>query len=101
MAFKALLYAGFGLLALSTAVLPAASQAPVTEGTSKNEADARPLHGYFFVGGHYVETGNDRVMAGQMYVEYFRPKAVRHPYPIIMVHGTAQTGTNFIMTPRR
>jgi pimeloyl-ACP methyl ester carboxylesterase len=99
MVLRALLCACLGLLALPVSVLPAASQAPASEGASKSEADARPLHGYFFVGGHYVETGNDRVMAGQMYVEYFRPKAVRHPYPIIMVHGTAQTGTNFIMTP--
>jgi pimeloyl-ACP methyl ester carboxylesterase len=56
-------------------------------------------HGYFFVGGQYVESGGKRVMAGQMYVEYLTPQKLTHPYPIVMIHGTAQTGTNFIGTP--
>jgi len=56
-------------------------------------------HGYFFVGGQYVESGGKRLMAGQMYVEYLTPQNVTHPHPIIMIHGTAQTGTNFIGTP--
>jgi pimeloyl-ACP methyl ester carboxylesterase len=38
-------------------------------------------------------------MAGQMYVEYLTPERVTHPYPIVMIHGTAQTGTNFMGTP--
>jgi pimeloyl-ACP methyl ester carboxylesterase len=56
-------------------------------------------HGYFFVGGQYVESGGKRLMAGQMYVEYLTPQNLTHPYPIVMIHGTAQTGTNFIGTP--
>jgi pimeloyl-ACP methyl ester carboxylesterase len=56
-------------------------------------------HGYFFVGGQYAESGGKRLMAGQMYVEYLTPERVTHPYPIVMIHGTAQTGTNFIGTP--
>ena len=56
-------------------------------------------HGYFFVGGQYVESGGKRLMAGQMYVEYLTPQNVTHPYPIIMIHGTGQTGTNFMGTP--
>src|SRR5262252_1944678 len=55
--------------------------------------------GYFFVGGSYVESGGKRVMAGQMYVEYLTPQNMTRPYPIIMIHGTAQTGTNFMGTP--
>jgi len=55
--------------------------------------------GYFFVGGQYVESGGKRLMAGQMYVEYLTPQNVTRPYPIIMIHGTAQTGTNFMGTP--
>jgi pimeloyl-ACP methyl ester carboxylesterase len=38
-------------------------------------------------------------MAGQMYVEYQVPKNVRHPYPVVMIHGAGQTGTNFLSTP--
>jgi pimeloyl-ACP methyl ester carboxylesterase len=56
-------------------------------------------HGYFFVGGKYVESGGKRLMAGQMYVEYLTPHNLTHPYPIVMIHGTAQTGTNFMGTP--
>jgi pimeloyl-ACP methyl ester carboxylesterase len=55
--------------------------------------------GYFFVGGHY-ETAKDRTTAsGQMFVTYRAPEPVTQPYPVIMVHGTAQTGTNFLGTP--
>ena len=56
-------------------------------------------HGYFFVGGQYVQSGGKEVMAGQMYVEYLTPEKNTHPYPIVMIHGTAQTGSNFIGTP--
>jgi pimeloyl-ACP methyl ester carboxylesterase len=55
--------------------------------------------GYFFVGGQYVESGGKRLLAGQMYVEYLTPGHVTHPWPIVMIHGTAQTGTNFTGTP--
>jgi len=34
-----------------------------------------------------------------MYVQSFEPSVRRHPYPIGMIHGTAQTGNNFIGTP--
>jgi pimeloyl-ACP methyl ester carboxylesterase len=34
-----------------------------------------------------------------MYVQSFEPSVRRHPYPIVMIHGTAQTGNNFIGTP--
>ncbi|SFL61692.1 alpha/beta hydrolase [Methylobacterium pseudosasicola] len=55
--------------------------------------------GYFFVGGRY-ETANNRTTAlGQMFVENRAPERVTQPYPVVMVHGTAQTGTNFLGTP--
>lgn len=55
--------------------------------------------GYFFVGGRY-ETANNRTTAhGQMFVAYRAPERVTQPYPVVMVHGTAQTGTNFLGTP--
>src|ERR1700681_3370360 len=38
-------------------------------------------------------------MAGQMYVESQIPKNLRHPYPVVMIHGAGQTGTNFMATP--
>ena len=38
-------------------------------------------------------------MVGQMYAEYFIPETLKSPYPIVMVHGGNQTGTNFTGTP--
>lgn len=58
-----------------------------------------PRSGYFFVGGRY-ETSGDRVgMVGQMYVEPHAPATITQPYPVVMIHGTAQTGANFTGTP--
>jgi pimeloyl-ACP methyl ester carboxylesterase len=57
--------------------------------------------GMFFVGGQYYTSSIDglKYMSGQMYVEYQIPEVVTHPYPIVMIHGAAQTGSNFIATP--
>ena len=68
--------------------------------------------GVFFVNGEYYTSKTEtttatcstapepcQYMAGQMYVQYQVPKNVRHPYPVVMVHGAGQTGTNFLSTP--
>ncbi|MGE0628764.1 MAG: alpha/beta hydrolase [Hyphomicrobiaceae bacterium] len=55
--------------------------------------------GYFFVGGQYKSSGAQRVMHGQMYVEYQIPSDVRAPCPIVMIHGGGQSGTNWTGTP--
>ena len=80
--------------------------------TNPSEGFEVARQGMFFVNGEYYSSQVEkdpvrcseapqpcRFMAGQMYVEYQIPKNVRHPYPIVMVHGAAQTGTNFISTP--
>ncbi|KAL8731390.1 MAG: hypothetical protein Q9166_003482 [cf. Caloplaca sp. 2 TL-2023] len=58
---------------------------------------------YFYVGGQYVDdrkSQNQHVMAGQMYVEGLMPvDGVRHPWPLVFIHGAGQTGTNFLNTP--
>jgi len=55
--------------------------------------------GYFYVGGTYVgEPGKD-IMQGQIYVEVLAPKDVRRPYPLVLIHGAAQTATNWMGTP--
>ncbi len=58
-----------------------------------------PRQGYFFVGGSYVNTPQGPLMARQMYVEYRFPAKVTQRYPIVMIHGAAQTGSNFTGTP--
>jgi pimeloyl-ACP methyl ester carboxylesterase len=38
-------------------------------------------------------------MQGQIYVEVLAPKDVRRPYPLVLIHGAAQTATNWMGTP--
>ena len=55
--------------------------------------------GYLFAGGKIDSSVPGSPMTGHMYVEYFIPKTLTHPYPIVMIHGGSQTGTNFTGTP--
>jgi pimeloyl-ACP methyl ester carboxylesterase len=55
--------------------------------------------GYFFVGGKIDPSVPGSPMTGQMYVEFFIPETLTHLYPIVMIHGGSQTGTNFTGTP--
>jgi pimeloyl-ACP methyl ester carboxylesterase len=55
--------------------------------------------GYFFVGGRIERAIEGAPMVGQMYVEFQIPQKLEHPYPIVMIHGGGQTGTNFTGTP--
>lgn len=70
-----------------------AQGAPSTVPTSVAE------RGFFFVGGEYVGEPGRQIMRGQMYVEALKPKAVSKPYPIVLIHGAAQTATNWMQTP--
>ena len=55
--------------------------------------------GYFFVNGQYATSKDGQIMVGQMFVQYQIPQARTKKYPVIMVHGGGQTGTNFLGTP--
>ena len=55
--------------------------------------------GYFFAGGRIDRTIDGAPTVGQMYVEYQIPQTLEQPYPIVMIHGGGQTGTNFTGTP--
>jgi pimeloyl-ACP methyl ester carboxylesterase len=71
--------------------------------SSVSAADEPPMvlakTGYLFVGGKIDTSVPGSPMTGQMYVEYFIPKTLSHPLPIVMIHGGSQTGTNFTGTP--
>lgn len=54
---------------------------------------------FFFVGGTYAGERDKEVMRGQMYVEYLAPRKVTRKYPLVLIHGAAQTATNWMMTP--
>ena len=49
--------------------------------------------------GRYTPAGNDQAMSGQMYVEFQIPTEKTQTYPVVMVHGGFQSGTNFLGTP--
>ena len=65
--------------------------------------DSEPLsiarQGYLFTGGKYSNDNNRRAMSGQLYVEFQIPSRQTHRWPIVMIHGGGQTGTNFTGTP--
>jgi pimeloyl-ACP methyl ester carboxylesterase len=54
---------------------------------------------FFYIGGHYDDAHPDRHMVGQMYVEYQIPQELKHPFPIVMVHGGTATGLEWKGTP--
>ncbi|KAJ5151408.1 uncharacterized protein N7482_010660 [Penicillium canariense] len=56
---------------------------------------------YMYVGGQYIlNSAGEHVFANQMYVEMLTPAAgVTKPYPIVFIHGQAQTGTNWLNKP--
>jgi pimeloyl-ACP methyl ester carboxylesterase len=59
-------------------------------------------HGFVYVGGQYVgELGPEKeaAMGGAMYVEVMVPKQIRSPFPVVFVHGAAQTGVDWLQTP--
>src|SRR4051812_5233483 len=55
--------------------------------------------GYFFAGGEYRPAKDGNVMVGQMFVQYQIPHHLGSKYPIVMIHGGGQSGTNFLGTP--
>ena len=55
--------------------------------------------GFFYVGGHYVGEPGKHIMQGQIFVEVLAPKVERRPYPLVLIHGAAQTATNWMGTP--
>jgi pimeloyl-ACP methyl ester carboxylesterase len=55
--------------------------------------------GYLFAGGHYDTAHPGNHMIGQLYAEYQIPAKQTHKFPIVMIHGGSQSGTNFTGTP--
>src|SRR5260370_19924423 len=87
--------------ALAAMLLGAGAQLQAQEDIFKSPS--KPLviasQGYFFVAGQYFTAPDGQFMADQMYVEFQIPQNVKHPFPLVMIHGGAQTGTNFMGTP--
>jgi pimeloyl-ACP methyl ester carboxylesterase len=67
--------------------------------TGKPEPLSIARQGYLFAGGKYSTIGGRQVMSGQLYAEFQIPSRQTHRWPIVMIHGGAQSGTNFTGTP--
>lgn len=100
-----------GIVRRALALLPATVLVAMVTTAAADEGDRRDndrrdngrmasltlrSEGNFFVGGNYNARNQ---VVGQMYVEYQVPKAVRHPYPIVLVHGGGQIGAGWNETP--
>jgi len=75
----------------------AAATPPASIPTFSTEDLART--GFFYAGGDYLGELSKKTMGGDAYVEVWVPKQVRHPYPIVYVHGAGQTATDWEQTP--
>ena len=86
------------VLALSAALLTAAAVVLIAQ-----TGDPGPLsiarQGYLFAGGKYSTVNGRQVMSGHLYAEFQIPSPQIHPWPIVMIHGGSQSGTNFTGTP--
>jgi pimeloyl-ACP methyl ester carboxylesterase len=75
------------------------ASAPAAAASAEEPPMVLAKTGYLFAGGKIDSSVPGSPMTGHMYVEYFIPKTLTHPYPIVMIHGGSQTGTNFTGTP--
>jgi hypothetical protein len=79
-----------GLALILSQVLVGAIPIKESRGTSGEVAAVRE---YFYVGGSYVNTSSGHLFSNQMYVEKLNPLEPCQPYPLVFIHGQAQTGT--------
>ena len=86
------------LSALGLLPQPASAEPPKLPVPAIDQS-AVALRGYFYVGGRYTGEPGKEIMSGQVYVEVLAPKDVRRPYPLVLIHGAAQTATNWMGTP--
>jgi pimeloyl-ACP methyl ester carboxylesterase len=55
---------------------------------------------YFWFGVEYATLARGTVVNGaQMYVEHWIPARVRHPYPVVLIHGGYGQGADWLSTP--
>lgn len=55
--------------------------------------------GWIYAGGTIAANSPDGWVTGQIYAEYQIPVGRVKPFPVIMIHGGGQNGTNFTGTP--
>lgn len=72
---------------------------PPDVSAAMHEQSAVASRGFFYIGGKYTGDPGKQIMAGQIFVEVIAPKKVRRQYPLVLIHGAAQTATNWMGTP--
>jgi pimeloyl-ACP methyl ester carboxylesterase len=87
------------LLPWSLSLFAAAHAEPPKLPVPAIDQSAVALRGFFYVGGKYVGAPGQEIMQGQIYVEVLAPRDVKRPYPLVLIHGAAQTATNWMGTP--
>ena len=99
-------YSTVALAAAEMAVaagLVLSSPAPQTRAAAAEETAKGPLviakQSFFYIGGHYDDAHPDHHVIGQLFVEYQIPQTLKHPFPIVMVHGGTATGLEWSGTP--
>ena len=92
-----------GVVASAIAVASAGMIAAAHDKKTKKEPLVLGDYGVMYVGGEYVlkdgTTVEGRIKTGQAHVEYFLPAKKTGKLPVIMIHGSWQTGVNFLSTP--
>jgi pimeloyl-ACP methyl ester carboxylesterase len=86
-----------GLFAMTLVPAEAADQPAKPVPSYDQSAIAR--RGYFYIGGSYIGEPGKQLMHGQIYVEVLTPRHPRQRYPLLLIHGAAQTATNWMGTP--
>ena len=88
-----------GLLALAFVSNTARAADPAAKPVPAYDQSAIARRGFFYVDGGYVGEPGKQLMHEQMYVEVLTPRHPRSRYPLVLIHGAAQTATNWMGTP--
>jgi len=74
--------------------------APSTALRKRSDGDSTAMRladrGFFWVGADLKKVSYGTIVAGPMYVQYFTPAEIRHPLPVVLVHGGGGQGTHYM-----
>ena len=88
------------LAAVAIAATP--KKLPAQAATSANPGPALDIAdwSYSWIGVEHATLARGTMCNGmQMYVEHWIPRVVRHPYPVVLIHGGYGQGSDWIGTP--
>src|SRR5262245_34311723 len=89
----------WGVIALMVCLTGTTSWPPAAAQVRNEPPLTLSAFGNFYVGGSYDQAHAAHHHVGQMYVQYFIPAELKHPFPIVLIHGGDQTGAGFVSTP--